>query len=219
MPVLGHLRHWCSRDGVGTVSPIEQEGMSRQMRHFSFRATLFTLMLAVLLTAVLLLGTAAFLYSRYAAGNLGDADAIFVRRPGLPIAVATADCVPIIIEAVGAVAVVHAGWRGAAAGVVPAALSALAAAGCQPQRAAIGPAIGPCCYEVGQEVTEQFAGYAAETTWGSPSVDIPSFVAAQLAGLELWRSPECTFTSARLNSWRRDATDRRQVAVAWLPMN
>lgn len=155
----------------------------------------------------------------HAAGNLGDADAIFVRRPGLPIAVATADCVPIIIEAVGAVAVVHAGWRGAAAGVVPAALSALAAAGCQPQRAAIGPAIGPCCYEVGQEVTEQFAGYAAETTWGSPSVDIPSFVAAQLAGLELWKSPECTFTSARLNSWRRDATDRRQVAVAWLPMN
>lgn len=155
----------------------------------------------------------------HAPGNLGDADAIFVQRRGLPIAVATADCVPIIIEAVGAAAVVHAGWRGAAAGVVPATLAALADAGCEPQRAAIGPAIGPCCYEVGQEVVEQFSGYAAETTWGSPSVDIPSFVAAQLAGLEVWKSPECTFTATRLHSWRRDATDRRQVAVAWLPMN
>ncbi len=150
-------------------------------------------------------------------GDLGEADAIYVQRSGLPIAVATADCVPVIVEAHRAAAVVHAGWRGAAAGVVPAALDALRAAGHQPLRAAIGPAIGPCCYEVGAEVTDRFPGFAAETTWGSPSVDIPGFVADQLVGLEVWRSDECTYTSPGLHSWRENQTEQRQVAVAWLP--
>ncbi len=153
----------------------------------------------------------------FTAGNLGEADAIVVRRPGIPIAVATADCVPIIIEAKSAAAVVHAGWRGAVAGVVPAALEALNAAGNAPRRAAIGPAIGPCCYEVGAEVLAHFPGFVRETDWGTPSIDIPGYVANQMAGLELWKSDECTFTSDALHSWRRDATKQRQVAVAWLP--
>ena len=50
------------------------------------------------------------------AGDLGEADAIVTYSPGLPIAVATADCVPVVIESEEAVGVVHAGWRGAAAG-------------------------------------------------------------------------------------------------------
>jgi YfiH family protein len=149
-------------------------------------------------------------------GNLGEADAI-VTAARIPIAVATADCVPIIIEAAAAVAVVHAGWRGAAAGVVPATLAFMQASGHAPLRAAIGPAIGPCCYEVGAEVSARFPGFVRETTWGSSSVDIPGYVADQLAGLEVWRSADCTFTSEGLNSWRSDRTKQRQVAVAWLP--
>jgi len=152
-------------------------------------------------------------------GMLGDADAITTERPGLPIAIATADCVPTIIEADGAVAVVHAGWRGAVAGIVPAALQALQERGHTPRRAAIGPGIGPCCYEVGAEVADRFPGFTAMTTWGSMSVDIAGLLEEQLAGLELWRSDECTFTSDRLHSWRRDRTRQRQVAVAWLPGN
>jgi YfiH family protein len=150
-------------------------------------------------------------------GRLGDADAILAARPGLPVAVATADCVPIVVEADGAVAVVHAGWRGALAGVLPAALEALQSIGCAPQRAAIGPAIGPCCYEVGKEVATRFPGFVAQTTWGARSVDIPGYLESQLAGLEVWRSNECTFTSPRLYSWRRDRTEQRQVTVGWLP--
>ena len=150
-------------------------------------------------------------------GKLGDADAIVTASPGIPIAVATADCVPVIIEATTAVAVVHAGWRGAAAGVVPTALQFLIDRGHQPQRAAIGPAIGPCCYEVGPEVTTQFPDHCARTTWGTDSVDIPGYVHQQLAGLEVWRADECTYTSERLYSWRRSGTKQRQVAVAWLP--
>jgi purine-nucleoside/S-methyl-5'-thioadenosine phosphorylase / adenosine deaminase len=150
-------------------------------------------------------------------GNLGDGDAIVAFTPGIPIMVATADCVPIAIEAERAVAVVHAGWRGAVAGVLLETLRTLREAGHEPLRAAIGPAIGACCYEVGPEVAERFPGFVAQTTWGSPSVDIPAFLAGQLAGVEVWRSDECTFTSERMNSWRRDHSKQRQVAVAWLP--
>lgn len=150
-------------------------------------------------------------------GHLGDGDAIVTTQPGLPIMVATADCVPVVVEAAGAVAIVHAGWRGAVAGIIPAVLAHLAEAGTEPRRAAIGPAIGPCCYEVGEEVSDRFDGFVGRTTWGSPSVDIPGYLAAQLDGIELWRSPECTYTSDRLHSWRRDHTRSRQVTVAWLP--
>ncbi len=150
-------------------------------------------------------------------GSLGDADAIFTAAGNVPIAVATADCVPVIIEASTAVSVIHAGWRGAAAGVVMAALEYMIDRGHEPQRAAIGPAIGPCCYEVGPEVTARFVGHVAQTTWGTASIDIPGFIEQQLAGLEVWRSGECTYTSERLHSYRRDGTRQRQVAVAWLP--
>ncbi len=152
-------------------------------------------------------------------GNLGDGDAIVTQSADIPVMVATADCVPIVLEAAGAAAVVHAGWRGAAAGVLEAALEVLDAMGRHPQRAAIGPAIGPCCYEVGPEVAELFPGFVSQTTWGSTSVDIPAYLESKLGGIEVWNSNECTFTSDRMNSWRRDHTKERQVAVAWLPRN
>lgn len=152
-----------------------------------------------------------------APGNLGEADAIFTARPGLPAAVAAADCVPIVLEGDSVVAVVHAGWRGAAAGVVDAAIDRLNTAGTPPRRAAIGPAIGPCCYEVGADVADRFPDHVSRTTWGSTSVDLPRFIAGSLEDLEVWRSPMCTYTSPQLHSYRRDATKQRQVAVGWLP--
>lgn len=150
-------------------------------------------------------------------GDLGDADAIVVYRRDIPGAIATADCVPVVIEAQGATAVIHAGWRGAAAGIVRTVVETLRSSGHNPVRAAIGPAIGPCCYEVGAEVADLFPGYVEVTTWGSTSIDIPGYLEDQLAELEVWRSDECTFTSDRLHSWRRDHTKQRQVTVAWLP--
>lgn len=86
-----------------------------------------------------------------------DADAIVSAVPGLPVAVVTADCVPVLfaVPAGTAVAAVHAGWRGLAAGVVTAAVGTLArVSGVDPPElvAAIGPHIGPCCYEVDEPV-------------------------------------------------------------------
>ncbi len=83
-------------------------------------------------------------------------DALWSDEPGVPLLALAADCVPIAIavsDGPPALAVVHAGWRGLALGVVGAAAAAL---GGTASAAMIGPAIGPCCYEVGPEVAERF---------------------------------------------------------------
>jgi YfiH family protein len=94
---------------------------------------------------------------RAVAGAVGrDGDALWTDEPGVPLLAMSADCIPIAIARTGgrrALAVVHAGWRGLAAGVVERAVAAL---GRGKTAAVIGPAIGPCCYEVGPEVSERF---------------------------------------------------------------
>lgn len=91
-----------------------------------------------------------------------EADALISDSPETAIAVRAADCVPLLMadRTRGVVAAVHAGWRGTAAGVAVAALEALGQAfGTQPSDVvtAIGPSIGPCCYEVGSELVDAFA--------------------------------------------------------------
>ena len=91
-----------------------------------------------------------------------DADVLVSNSRAAAIAVRAADCVPLLMadESTGAVAAVHAGWRGTAAGAAGAAVDALAREfGAKPENlvAAIGPSIGPCCYEVGSELVDAFA--------------------------------------------------------------
>jgi YfiH family protein len=90
-----------------------------------------------------------------------ECDALATRAPGVLVGVRTADCVPLLIGdgSAGACAAVHAGWRGALAGVATRALERLAALGARPERAVavLGPAALRCCYEVGPDVAEPFA--------------------------------------------------------------
>jgi polyphenol oxidase len=83
------------------------------------------------------------------------ADGLWTDEPGLPILAMSADCLPIVLARAGrpGVAVLHAGWRGLLSGIVAAGAEAL---GGTALRAAIGPGIGPCCYEVGEEVATPF---------------------------------------------------------------
>jgi YfiH family protein len=87
-----------------------------------------------------------------------DGDAILTARHDVALGVATADCVPILLadERGRFIGAVHAGWRGTVASVLPAALDALRQRGADLERIRVGmgPCIGPCCFEVGDEVVK-----------------------------------------------------------------
>jgi hypothetical protein len=109
-------------------------------------------------------------------GEVNDvaADALVVTQGGVVAAVATADCVPILLLEPHARwgAAIHAGWRGTLAGVVAHTVEAARAYGLAPDRllAAIGPAIGPCCYEVGDDVAASFEAAGLTVRRSSPMV-------------------------------------------------
>jgi hypothetical protein len=150
-------------------------------------------------------------------GLLGEADAVFTTVPGLPLAVGVADCYPVVLVADSGIGIAHAGWRGVVSGVVPALRRAMEAAGVAPHSAAIGPGIGPCCFEVGPEVAGRFIGFEAVTRWGTVAVDLPRALHSSLTDLAVWESGVCTMSDPAFHSYRRDATMARQAGVAWMP--
>src|SRR5688572_27026068 len=96
-----------------------------------------------------------------------EADALVSNAPLIAVAVRAADCVPLLMadSMTGAVAAIHAGWRGTAARVAVAALNAMEREyGTHPANvvAAIGPRIGPCCYAVGSDLVDAFAAAGHE---------------------------------------------------------
>jgi YfiH family protein len=157
-----------------------------------------------------------------AEGAVPGADALAVTRPGLPVAVLVADCVPLVLASEGLVVAVHAGWRGLAGGIVKRSLAAFR--GHPPPAAAIGPAIGPCHYEVGDEVAgavRSGSGTAVvERRGGRTFLDLPGTVARSLtkAGVRsVDVAGECTACQAdRFFSHRRDGLTGRQGGLAML---
>ena len=89
-----------------------------------------------------------------------EADAVVSVTPGVAACVSVADCVPVLLAdpVGGAVAAIHAGWRGTAARAAAEGVRALVREGAEPGRlvAAVGPSIGPCCYEVSPELADRF---------------------------------------------------------------
>jgi len=105
--------------------------------------------------------------SNGAAGVAGVGDGLLTDAPNLYVGVTAADCVPLLLLEPGrrVAAAVHAGWRGTAAGIAVRAVARMTEEyGVEPSavHAALGPSIGPCCYEVGQEVAEQIGANWAE---------------------------------------------------------
>ena len=134
-------------------------------------------------------------------------DALVTSDDDLALVVLAADCVPVVLIDPGkAVGAVHAGRGGVVAGVVQAAVSALALENRGNVVALVGPAIGGCCYEVEEALAAQVASQvptaAATTSWGTPSLDLPAAVTAQLqaAGVaRIERVGACTRCSP--NTW------------------
>jgi len=152
-----------------------------------------------------------------------EADALIARAPGSAVGVRVADCVPVLLAnpRTGAVAAVHAGWRGVVGGVIPRAIDALG--GGAELLAAVGPAIGPCCFEVGEEVADQIAGVTSPAVvrpreGARPHVDLWlaarwQLVARGVQQIELVGG--CTFCAPDCwHSFRRDgAQSGRMLAV------
>jgi YfiH family protein len=151
--------------------------------------------------------------SRGGERNVGHCDILATALPGAAVVVQSADCVPILLAAPPAVAAAHAGWRGSAKNVAAAAVGALAELGAAPEtlRAWIGPAIGPCCYEVGGDVAAQFAGdFVRAGCGGGFRLDLKRVNAAQLVAAGVREDsiavhPACTKCGGlRWASYRRD---------------
>jgi len=147
-----------------------------------------------------------------------EADAAVAVKPGWLLGVETADCLPILLVDPHRrrVAVAHAGWRGTAAGVARRTVEALVARGSRPEGiiAALGPGIGPCCYEVGDEMRPAFGPDGADFfTPGRrrrPHLDLRAanvrqIVGAGVAELQIHHVDECTLCHPELyHSYRRD---------------
>lgn len=146
-------------------------------------------------------------------GHCGEGDALLGDAPDLALSVVTADCVPVLLAGPNGLAAVHAGWRGLVGGVIPAALEKLGNA----DVAWIGPTIGPCCYEVGEEVAEQFPEEAV-VPGPKPHLDLIAAARLQLKDVGDVRTVEiCTRCAAdRLYSYRREGKGvGRNVAFIW----
>jgi len=162
-----------------------------------------------------------------ATGVLGEGDALITTAPGVWIGIRTADCAPLILAdpVRRAVAVVHAGWRGTVNGIAMRAVERLAAqAGSRPQDlvAAVGPAIGHCCLELGPEVTPHFAPWWPERSdlGGRVYLDLAATIQRQLesAGLpprNVHLASACTrCDEARFHSYRRDGAAAGRMVTA-----
>lgn len=168
--------------------------------------------------------------------ELRDVDVMVTALPGRPLVVLTADCLPIVAVGPRTVGVAHAGWRGIVAGAPEALVGAMVALGERPEdlRVVIGPAIGPCCYEVGPDVVDAIGdrvpSAVTRTRDGAPAVDLrlAAHTAMRRGGvrastdLDLGSTTSggpglCTACGEGWFSHRRDPSSGRQAAVVVRP--
>lgn len=156
-------------------------------------------------------------------GSCGEGDALLASDNKTALSVATADCVPIVVEGPHGLATIHAGWRGLATGIIQSALDGLDGDSSL-TRAWIGPAIGACCYEVAPEVASQVVAASDSSVLRAkqprPHLDLAGAAEWQLArgGVARIRTLSiCTRCSPEwLWSYRRDGANAgRNWTFAW----
>jgi polyphenol oxidase len=145
------------------------------------------------------------------------ADGQATALPGVAVMVLSADCLPIALGCAGAVAMVHAGWRGLATGVLEAGVRAVRELGQTDEIVAVvGPGAGVCCYEVGPEVHDAFGGAHRQ----GQNIDLPAIARERLlaAGVaQVSDGHACTICDERFFSHRRQGAGAgRQAGLAWL---
>lgn len=158
-----------------------------------------------------------------------EADIAVTDDPSLALSVRAADCVPILLadRRTGAVAAVHAGWKGTAAGAAIVAVQSLTSRyGTHPGDviAAVGPSIGPCCYEVGTDLASHFSSHPQASNWftrqAKPHLDLWRATREQLARAgvppqQIHVCALCTFDHPALfHSYRRDGANAGRLVAA-----
>jgi len=143
-----------------------------------------------------------------------EVDAHSTARPDLTPLVMVADCLPVAVVGPGGVAMAHCGWRGLAGGIVAKAVETV-----DGDTAAIGPGIGPCCYEVGEEVLSEFGDLDGVAE--GRMLDLPAVATALLARAGVGASESadlCTKCNPELfYSHRRDGERTgRQAGLVWM---
>ncbi len=146
-----------------------------------------------------------------------EADASFTAEYNRPLAVLVADCLPVLLASPDEVAVVHAGWRGLAKGVIGRTVAKF-----QNREicAWLGPSIGPCHYEVDEAVRSAFDGVVGFSSAGPGHymMDLPAIARAQLADAGVYKvdgSRVCTQCDGQFFSHRRNAEAARFAAIIW----
>jgi polyphenol oxidase len=152
-------------------------------------------------------------------------DALVTRLPQVALMVRVADCLPVLLAdpVAGVVGAAHAGRQGLAAGVVPRTVDAMLDLGATRISAWVGPHVCGRCYEVPDELRTQVAatvpGTYAETSWGTPALDLGAGVAAQLAalGVQSQDVSRCTLEDDDLFSYRRQGERSGRLAgLVWV---
>jgi hypothetical protein len=149
------------------------------------------------------------------------ADASVSAEPAAVLSVLTADCGPVALVAPGAVAAVHAGWRGVAAGVLEAAVAEVRQRTAGPVRAVLGPCIHPECYEFSptdlDPIVERLGpDVVGRTSAGQPALDVPRAIRLVLAGVGVTDVTDvdvCTACSTDHFSHRRDGRTGLQTML------
>lgn len=153
------------------------------------------------------------------------ADALVTREPGVLLMVRAADCAPVLLADVenGVVGAAHAGRPGLVAGVVPATVKKMRELGAGAMVGWVGPHVCGRCYEVPAAMRDEVARTVpesyAETSWGTPAVDIGAGVRAQLEadGVESVAAARCTLEDEDLYSYRRQGKESgRMAGLVWV---
>ena len=160
-------------------------------------------------------GTAIRRVDRFDAGSSEPADGMVTSSSGVVLSLLTADCAPIVLVGERCVGVVHAGWRGLAQGIVEEGIAAVGPV----WRAWVGPAIGACCYEVGQDLVDAFRARGLPVGRGRADIREAARAALLRAGVRRVQVMHtCTSCDRRYFSYRRDGvTGRQGTFVSILP--
>lgn len=156
-------------------------------------------------------------------GTAPEVDALVTTEPGLALAVLVADCVPVLLAdpASGVIGAAHAGRAGLIVGIVPAVVAAMRDAGAREIEARVGPAVCGKCYEVPAKLQAQVVSGVPEaeamTRRGTPAIDVPAGVVAQLtvAGVKVKRWESCTLESDEYFSHRGRRPTGRFAGLVW----